>query len=104
MLSSATPPKFGDQISPSTSITALANDSVTAKPVTQSSTSMYPSRVILTSEFYPLSLKKNTNLFKNIAYPGQHGIKPISLDWGAKSAKERGPIVASRHAESIKKR
>ncbi|KAG2198198.1 hypothetical protein INT47_000399 [Mucor saturninus] len=93
-LSSATPPKFDDQLSPSTSISALINedgsDSVTSKPLSsptsQSSTSMYPSRVILTT------------------YPGQHGIKPISLDWGAKSAKERGPIVASRHAESIKKR
>ncbi|KAI8052784.1 GTP cyclohydrolase N terminal-domain-containing protein [Thamnidium elegans] len=91
-LSSATPPKFGDtQLSPSTSISALTSDEKdcttsksTISPVTQSS--MYPSRVILTT------------------YPGQHGIKPINLLWGAKDAKERGPIVASRHAESIKKR
>ncbi|KAF7724069.1 Uracil-regulated protein 1 [Apophysomyces ossiformis] len=48
--------------------------------------SKYPQRVILTT------------------YPGQHGILPIPLNWGAKEPKERGPVVASRHAESIKKR
>ncbi|KAI9341849.1 GTP cyclohydrolase N terminal-domain-containing protein [Pilaira anomala] len=93
-LSTATPPKFGDtDLSPSVSITALTNDAKDAdcatpksatSPGTQSS--MYPSRVILTT------------------YPGQHGIKPIHLQWGAKDAKERGPVVASRHANSIKKR
>lgn len=96
-LSTATPPKMSD-ISPSVSTKALAQDiqegtddvsKPMSSPMTQSSssaTSMYPSRVILTT------------------YPGQHGIKPISLDWGAKDARTRGPIVASRHAESIKKR
>ncbi|RCH93831.1 Uracil-regulated protein 1, partial [Rhizopus stolonifer] len=69
-------------ISPSTSISAVAVESTdSSKP-----TSMYPSRVILTT------------------YPNQHGIQPIPMEWGAQDPKTRGPIVASRHAESIKKR
>ncbi|CAO3643624.1 unnamed protein product [Cunninghamella blakesleeana] len=46
----------------------------------------YPHRVILTT------------------YPSQHGIRPIPLKWGAGESKERGPVIASRHAGSIKKR
>ncbi|KAI8143260.1 GTP cyclohydrolase N terminal-domain-containing protein [Fennellomyces sp. T-0311] len=56
------------------------------KPVTSASASLYPQRVILTS------------------YPHQHGVQPVELNWGAKDAKERGPVVASRHVDSIKKR
>lgn len=49
-LSSATPPKFDDQLSPSTSLTGLIQeDSVTSKP-SPVNQSMYPSRVILTSK------------------------------------------------------
>lgn len=51
-----------------------------------STSSLYPNRVILTT------------------YPHQHGIHPVELEWGAADAKKRGPIVASRHAGSIKKR
>ncbi|KAG2219982.1 hypothetical protein INT45_001881 [Circinella minor] len=77
---------------PSSPTTILSPASVTAKsvskPVNTSSTSasLYPQRVILTS------------------YPHQHGIHPINLNWGDKDPKERGPVVASRHADSIKKR
>ncbi|KAF1796851.1 GTP cyclohydrolase N terminal-domain-containing protein [Mucor lusitanicus] len=95
-LSTATPPKdlasSGDPLSPSTSITAITDDkavvgeAASKSATSASSSSMYPSRVILTT------------------YPGQHGIKPLSLNWGAQDPKARGPIVASRHAESIKKR
>lgn len=48
--------------------------------------SMYPDRVILTT------------------YQGQSGIKPIPLQWGAPTAKERGPVLSSRHPDSIKRR
>ncbi|SCV74786.1 BQ2448_7815 [Microbotryum intermedium] len=37
-------------------------------------------------------------------YPNQVGISPVPLNWGAPSAMERGPVIASRHALSIKKR
>jgi hypothetical protein len=47
---------------------------------------LYPSRVILTT------------------YPGQTGIKPVDMDWGAEDPQKRGPVVASRHPDSIKQR
>ncbi|GAA6059911.1 hypothetical protein JCM10212_005294 [Sporobolomyces blumeae] len=35
-------------------------------------------------------------------YPGQVGIHPIPLTWGAPSAAARGPVVASRQPKSLK--
>ncbi|UZJ54574.1 hypothetical protein CBS101457_003894 [Exobasidium rhododendri] len=46
--------------------------------------SYYSSRVILTT------------------YPGQSGIHPVPLNWYAESPHERGPVIASRHPNSIK--
>ncbi|GAA6009729.1 hypothetical protein JCM11491_001076 [Sporobolomyces phaffii] len=37
-------------------------------------------------------------------YPGQVGIQPIPLNWGAETAESRGPIVASRQPNSLKVR
>ncbi|CEG80122.1 Putative Podospora anserina S mat genomic DNA chromosome 2, supercontig 2 [Rhizopus microsporus] len=78
-------------ISPSTSMSVLSNElpktSTSANTsVSTPTTTMYPTRVILTT------------------YPTQQGIQPIPLNWGAPDAKMRGPIIASRHPESIKKR
>ncbi|OAW00055.1 hypothetical protein PTTG_07381 [Puccinia triticina 1-1 BBBD Race 1] len=47
---------------------------------------LYPQRLILTT------------------YPGQTGIHPISLQWGASDPQIRGPVVASRHPQSLKLR
>ena len=46
--------------------------------------SLYANRIILTT------------------YPGQTGILPIGMVWGAADPLVRGPIVASRHPDSIK--
>lgn len=46
----------------------------------------YSSRVVLTT------------------YPGQVGIHPIPLRWGAPTPEERGPVVASRQPNSLKVR
>ncbi|GAA99654.1 uncharacterized protein L969DRAFT_86929 [Mixia osmundae IAM 14324] len=35
-------------------------------------------------------------------YPTQVGIDPIPLNWGARTALERGPVVASRQPDSLK--
>ncbi|GAA6013444.1 hypothetical protein JCM10207_008848 [Rhodosporidiobolus poonsookiae] len=35
-------------------------------------------------------------------YPGQVGIHPIPLEWGASSSEARGPVVASRQPKSLK--
>ncbi|KAK4056468.1 hypothetical protein OIO90_002611 [Microbotryomycetes sp. JL221] len=54
--------------------------------VAKKDSSPYSQRVILTT------------------YPGQVGIHPIPLNWGAKTAAERGPVVASRQQSTIKVR
>lgn len=40
----------------------------------------------------------------NTAYPGQVGVHPIPLNWGASDPETRGPVLASRHPNSIKAR
>ncbi|KAK4699440.1 hypothetical protein P7C70_g6819, partial [Phenoliferia sp. Uapishka_3] len=52
----------------------------------EATTNGYSQRVILTT------------------YPGQVGIHPIPLNWGASTPQERGPVVASRHVNSLKVR
>ncbi|KAB8263198.1 GTP cyclohydrolase N terminal-domain-containing protein [Aspergillus pseudonomiae] len=37
-------------------------------------------------------------------YPGQSGIDPVPLNWGAKDAKSRGPVVVSRSGPLLKRR
>lgn len=37
-------------------------------------------------------------------YPGQSGIEPVPLEWGAPDAKSRGPIIVSRRDNLVKRR
>ncbi|CAI7596765.1 hypothetical protein N7533_007179 [Penicillium manginii] len=37
-------------------------------------------------------------------YPGQSGIEPVPLEWGAPDAKARGPIIVSRRDNLVKRR
>ncbi|KAJ9293143.1 hypothetical protein DTO271G3_8087 [Paecilomyces variotii] len=37
-------------------------------------------------------------------YPGQSGVDPVPLEWGAKDAKTRGPIIVSRNSNMLKRR
>ncbi|KLJ06431.1 GTP cyclohydrolase II [Blastomyces silverae] len=37
-------------------------------------------------------------------YPGQSGINPIGMDWGNPDPIKRGPVVVSRHPDTVKKR
>ncbi|KLO06174.1 hypothetical protein SCHPADRAFT_1002496 [Schizopora paradoxa] len=83
----------GHASSPTTSVPHLSLSSSTPSAASQSlgqekerEKALYPSRVILTT------------------YPDQHGIKPYSLQWGAKDARARGPIICSRLMSSIKQR
>ncbi|KAL9621586.1 MAG: hypothetical protein Q9160_003978 [Pyrenula sp. 1 TL-2023] len=48
--------------------------------------SLFNSRIILTT------------------YPGQSGIDPVPLDWGAKDPRVRGPVVVSRQQSTIRRR
>lgn len=37
-------------------------------------------------------------------YPGQSGIDPIPMDWGNKEPLRRGPVVVSRHQNTVRRR
>ena len=38
------------------------------------------------------------------SYPGQAGVDPLPMEWGAKDPAVRGPVVVSRHPNTIRKR
>ena len=51
------------------------------------------------------NIQKLTSLTNiTIAYPDQHGVKPVPLKWGADNPNERGPVIPSRLSSSIKQR
>ncbi|WEW56305.1 Putative GTP cyclohydrolase [Emydomyces testavorans] len=37
-------------------------------------------------------------------YPGQSGIDPVPMDWGNKDPLQRGPVVVSRHQNTVRRR
>ena len=38
------------------------------------------------------------------SYPGQSGVDPLPMEWGAKDPAVRGPVVVSRHNNTIRRR
>ncbi|KDE06338.1 hypothetical protein MVLG_03376 [Microbotryum lychnidis-dioicae p1A1 Lamole] len=80
----------------STSPLSLAPIYVSA-PLNPSASPSLPARNVPASSPYSQRVILTT-------YPNQVGISPVPLKWGAPSAMERGPVIASRHALSIKKR
>ncbi|QDS70139.1 Uracil-regulated protein 1 [Venturia effusa] len=54
------------------------------------------------------SSAKTPSAFSNkiilTSYPGQAGVDPLPMNWGHTSAAERGPVVVSRHRNTIRKR
>ena len=54
----------------------------------------------------PSSPRKYSTTSKIIltSYPGQAGVDPLPMEWGATDPKIRGPVVASRNASSIRRR
>ena len=38
------------------------------------------------------------------SYPGQAGVDPLPMEWGAKDPAVRGPVVVSRHTNTIRRR
>jgi GTP cyclohydrolase II len=91
LLTSSIPPLAGLTQAPSPASTPFVKPSdlpTSPSLVAQkdAASSQYSQRVVLTT------------------YPGQVGINPIPLQWGAGSAESRGPVVASRQPKSLKVR
>ena len=38
------------------------------------------------------------------SYPGQAGVDPLIMNWGHKDPNHRGPVVVSRHSNTIRRR
>jgi len=38
------------------------------------------------------------------SYPGQAGVDPLPMSWGAKDPAQRGPVVVSRNTSTIRRR
>ncbi|KMU82945.1 GTP cyclohydrolase [Coccidioides immitis H538.4] len=62
---------------------SVSSDDVSAKDSKRQTTT---SRIILTT------------------YPGQSGIDPVPMDWGNKDLLRRGPVVVSRHQNTVRRR
>ncbi|KAI0260639.1 GTP cyclohydrolase N terminal-domain-containing protein [Gloeopeniophorella convolvens] len=79
----ATPPSG---LVPSTATPSGDKISESAPTDKERERALYPGRVLLST------------------YPDQHGVKPVPLKWGAEDPTERGPVIPSRLASSIKQR
>lgn len=81
-------PKAANGMSSSPPTSSTLSDALTQKPPpspTARKTSVM-SRIILTT------------------YPGQSGIDPVPLDWGNPDPANRGPVVVSRHHNTLRRR
>ena len=54
----------------------------------------------------PISARKTSASSRIIltTYPGQSGIDPVPLEWGAEDPMTRGPVVVSRHYNTVRRR
>jgi hypothetical protein len=76
-------PKSGGMTQVSEQYEKISSSGEPASPPRRSSTT---SKIILTS------------------YPGQSGVDPIVMNWGHKDPNQRGPVVVSRHWNTIRRR
>jgi hypothetical protein len=76
----------------------------TGGAVSSSQKAAFTSRIILTCVFQESSLVAEPDADELRTYPKQNGISPLPLDWGAPSAPQRGPVVVSRAASTIRRR
>ncbi|KAH8767905.1 GTP cyclohydrolase-like protein II [Hyaloscypha sp. PMI_1271] len=72
--------------SPSLPASAFSSSPGTSSPLSHARKPSVTSRIILTT------------------YPGQAGINPLPMDWGNKDPQQRGPVVVSRSATTIRRR
>ncbi|KAH8794849.1 GTP cyclohydrolase-like protein II [Hyaloscypha finlandica] len=72
--------------SPSLPASAFSSSPGTSSPLSHARKPSVTSRIILTT------------------YPGQAGINPLPMGWGNKDPQQRGPVVVSRSATTIRRR
>ncbi|KAJ8606667.1 hypothetical protein MRB53_040803 [Persea americana] len=55
----------------------------------------------------PAARRESTSKVSKIiltSYPGQAGVDPLPMEWGAKDTQKRGPVVVSRNASTFRRR
>jgi GTP cyclohydrolase II len=52
----------------------------------------------------PRRMSTTTSKIILTSYPGQAGVDPLPMEWGAKDAQKRGPVVVSRSQSTIRRR
>ncbi|KAK5064939.1 putative GTP cyclohydrolase [Exophiala bonariae] len=90
----------GANDSPSLDAAQLAKSADgTASPPTESAS-------LVKAPSSPTARKSSSAISRIIltTYPGQSGIDPIPLEWGQEDPTKRGPIVVSRHYNTIRRR
>ena len=72
-----------------------------------SNTHLEPPSSPLKSSSTPPPVTRKSSITSRIiltTYPGQSGIDPIPLEWGEENPEKRGPVVVSRHHNTIRRR
>lgn len=77
--------------------------SVSEKTVEAVSNQYEDSPSILDASSRRASVSKTSKIILT-SYPGQSGVDPLPMDWGHKNPAVRGPVVVSRHANTIRRR
>lgn len=80
---------------------AKASDS--AQPVEAVSQQYEPSAPSVEDPPRRASVSKTSKIILT-SYPGQSGVDPLPMEWGAKDPAIRGPVVVSRHNNTIRRR
>ncbi|OCL03852.1 GTP cyclohydrolase II [Glonium stellatum] len=88
-----------------TASTAATEDAKDNKPA-QSTTSVseqYEGPTAANIE-HPPRRPSTTSKIILTSYPGQAGVDPLIMNWGHKDPNQRGPVVVSRHSNTIRRR
>ncbi|EEP79205.1 hypothetical protein UREG_04051 [Uncinocarpus reesii 1704] len=89
-------------------IVTHSKDATSNQPTSIPSTPTQPSKPSISSEDVSAKdTKRSQSTTSRIiltTYPGQSGIDPIPMDWGNKEPIRRGPVVVSRHQNTVRRR
>ncbi|KAL4764684.1 putative GTP cyclohydrolase II [Aspergillus foveolatus] len=72
--------------------------------MTSDDTNVPPKDAETTAVQSPTSASRYSKHIVLTTYPGQSGIDPVPLEWGAPDAESRGPVVVSRSGAFVKRR
>lgn len=75
-----------------------------ARPIDQQRTHSVQYDEAQTATEPPQRRMSTTSKIILTSYPGQAGVDPLIMNWGHKDPNQRGPVVVSRHSNTIRRR